>query len=389
MPEGNPCGLQGAGQFAFSLAPGAQAAPRLQPLLRRLQPLIGRPAAVAIDLSPDFRQPPARLVGLFERSLSGPIAPHAAGPLNLCFSLPAVRGSPALLSALAASRRLGYPSVIARVPDELPAMVARVRAWTSSSGPEHDALALWNELTLLSWTAPSVQLALCGTSRSCCAFSPAELPGGVLPESLFEVPHASAWLSLRVHLGLLASASSARRRLRHLSRALRICLRLADELLDQSDWPDPEIAADARTSRRVAIHLTGIGDLIDRDRLDPRAVSTLRIVEGWLAVIRSSLLRESRSLAAERGSCPILAGGLAGTFGAGMLRHRHLLACSPFALLPVACSRWPAADYFHLLPALRQADSIGLYEGALRHRLSLADYRRLLRMTWALARNRA
>ena len=47
-------------------------------------------------------------------------------------------------------------------------------------------------------------------------------------------------------------------------RLLRAVLRLADNLVDQLDWPSPELAQDALVNRRLAVHVTGIGDLVDR-----------------------------------------------------------------------------------------------------------------------------
>lgn len=402
MPAGAPRTERFAGQFALALDDSGHPGGGFPQLSRALVPLLGHGAAVAIDLPPT-RQAAVALAGGLEQEFACRLAPLALRPLNLSFSVTASHaGAAALLRLLPACRGLGYPAAIARLPDGLFAALARSGRWTDPLGEVRPAQPLWNELTALSWTAPAVQLALAGTSRSCCELSPDEPAGGVLPDSLFEVPAESAWLTLRLDLAALAASGPASTWSRRLRRAVRLSLRLADNLLEQLPWPSRALRADALASRRVALHLAGVGELVDRLRLPPQQLATLRRVSGWLDMVRRSVRDESRRLARLRGSFPALrlaevaapfAGCPAGDPGqllAGrqLFRHRHLLVASPWALLPAGPSRHPAASYFNLLPALRVADSIGLYGGALRHRLDLADYRRLLRMTWAMARNR-
>lgn len=402
MPAGVPRPERFAGQFALALGEIADPAAGFPRLSRALVPLLGHGAAVAIDLPPT-RLPVVTLAGRLEQEFASRLAPLALRPMNLSFSLTATHaGAAVALRLLPACRGLGYPAAIVRLPDGLFPALGRPGRWTDPLGDSGPAQPLWNELTALSWTAPAVQLALAGTSRSCCELSRDEPPGGVLPDSLFEVPAESAWLTLRLDLAALAAAGPASAWPRRLRRAVRLSLRLADNLLEQLPWPSRGLRADALASRRVALHLAGIGELVDRLRLPPQQLATLRRVSGWLDTVRRSIRDESRRLARLRGPFPALrlaevaapfAGRPAGDpgqllAGRGLFRHRHLLVASPWALLPAGPSRHPAASYFNLLPALRAADSIGLYGGALRHRLDLADYRRLLRMTWAIARNR-
>jgi len=402
MPAGAPRPERLAGQFALALPDPAAPAEALTRLSRALVPLLGQAAAVAIDLPPT-RAGAVAVAGQLEREFGRRLAPLALRPMNLSFSVTATHaGGAAALRLLPACRGLGYPAAIARLPDGLLTALARGGCWDDPLGEAGAAQPLWDEITALSWTAPAVQLVLAGTSRSCCQLSPAEPAGGVLPDSLFEVPAGSAWLSLRLDLAALAAQGQAPGWSRRLRRVVRLVLRLADNLLEQLPWPTRELRADALASRRIALHLAGIGELIDRLRLPPQHLATLQHVSRWLHMARCTLRDESRRLAAQRGPFPALRlaevaapfvarhdGDPAGLLaGQQLFRHRHLLVASPYALLPVGPSRHPAASYFHLLPALRHADSIGLYGGALRHRLDLADYRRLLRMTWAIARNR-
>jgi hypothetical protein len=65
-----------------------------------------------------------------------------------------------------------------------------------------------------------------------------------------------------------------------------------------------------------------------------------------------------------------------------------LLALSPVAMFPTCAARYPPLDYMHLLGGLRFADTVAMYGDESRRCLTLEQYRRLLRMTWAQARNR-
>jgi hypothetical protein len=114
------------------------------------------------------------------------------------------------------------------------------------------------------------------------------------------------------------------------------------------------------------------------------------------------VLRESNALARERGPFPglqlrDLASTLTRSFGeeqarrllrqAG-LRHRHLLVLSPYGVFPSGAPRWPLPAYLHLLPAIRWADTIAMHGDGIGRALPIAAFRRLIRLTSAIAHNR-
>jgi hypothetical protein len=239
------------------------------------------------------------------------------------------------------------------------------------------------------------------TTRPACTLAGAERTDAVLPVSLFEVRSDTAWLALRIRLDALALADP-RQGLHELRRLMRAGLRLADNLVDQLDWASPELGQDALVNRRLTVHVTGMGDLVDRWRLDPAAFASVNPAMRWLRVLRRIMIRESNALARERGPFPGLElrdieSSLSRSFGddrarrllrkAG-LRHRHLLVLSPFSVFPTRPARNPMEAYLHLLPMIRWADTIAMHGQTACRNLPLSAYQRLLQMTWAIARNR-
>ena len=222
-----------------------------------------------------------------------------------------------------------------------------------------------------------------------------------LPQSLFEAPADSAWLALRLDVSELAD-SAAGIGFQRLRPMLRVGLRFADNLVDHIDWPWASLRLDAMLNRRVAVHLVGIGDLVDGLGLDPCEFRTLQLVTRLLFLLKRVLIRESAALARRRGPFPglgvrDLVMSLAPHYGyedaerligQRSLRHRHLLAISPYAIFPSRPARHPVGAYKNLLPAIRCADTINMYEDPLCRSLSLGEYRRLVRRTWAVSRNR-
>ena len=51
-------------------------------------------------------------------------------------------------------------------------------------------------------------------------------------------------------------------------------------------------------------------------------------------------------------------------------------------------SRRPLPAYLHLLPAIRVADTIGMRGDGIARALPLGGFRRLVQMSWVVARNR-
>lgn len=379
-------------------------------LARRIAPLLAGGGEVSVDLSvlaggersDTVRREQMRLVtGGLAGLLPAALARFGVAARGVVFSAGADHPGLGELLRLRACAGLGHPPVLLRLPDRLILALRGAESDGCADWPG-DPLRMWQGLTSLAHREAGIHLVLQQTTRPACALAASERADAVLPASLFEVRAQTAWPALRLSLEALGADSPAAAT-RELRRLLAAGLRLADNLVEQVDWPAPELAQDAWVNRRLAVHLTGIGDLVDAWRLDPADFACARLVARWMRLARRLMRRESNALARERGPFPGLdlreiESTLSRSFGgeharrllrqAG-LRHRHLLVLSPFSLFPQGRPRRPLPSYLHLLPALRWADTIALCGDGMARALPLATYRRLLRMTWAIARNRS
>ena len=207
--------------------------------------------------------------------------------------------------------------------------------------------------------------------RSHCPLLPDERSVEVLPGSGLVVPAGSAWQCIRLPLAPLCNrqgdiSDTALRRI------ASDAVRFADDLIDGLPWPDPTWQVDATRNRRVAFILTGIGDVAIHHRLDPGDFGTLRHLSQIVRAVQRALHDASGRLAAERGTvlslndtCPAsdwFDGSIAESWArqfeeakrSALVRHRHLLAMSPYSVLPSGASPPAFAD---LLPLIGQADA--------------------------------
>jgi hypothetical protein len=325
---------------------------------------------------------------------------YGVAPRRLTFSAGADHPGIGALLRLCGSAALGRPRIVIRVPDRLMQALggAEPRDAPAWSG---DAARLWHGLTALAHREPRIRLVLEQTTRPACALAWGERSDAVLPVSQFEVRADTAWLALGVRLDALGFRS-LRDGQHELRRLLRAVLRLADNLVEQLDWVSPDLAQDALVNRRLAVHVNGIGDLIDRWGLDPTAFASVNLATRVLALLRRLMVRESNALARERGPFPglelrELTRTLSRSLGEERarrllrqsgLRHRHLLVLSPWSVFPVRAPRHRLPAYLHLLPVIQAADTIALHGHAIAQDLPLVAFRRVLQMTWAIARNR-
>ena len=256
---------------------------------------------------------------------------------------------------------------------------------------------LWDELIRASHSNPHLDLVLAGKRRPLTDLMGTERPDTIMPLSLFEAPADTAWLGMQFDLSAIPT-EQIERGIGHLKKLVRVGVRLADNLIDAVTWPSEELRRDALANRRLAAHVTGIGDLVLRHRLDPAAFSTLRLLQRWLTLFKRQLLRESLRLAQERGPYPALNAeqlvrALVPRYGEARARriiarrsprHRQLLALSPYCVFPRIPTDIPSQAWLNLLPLIRVADNITMHGSQVRSLINRADYERLLRSTWAL-----
>ncbi len=387
LGDGPTAGHAISGQYALRLTPQAGEVPSVDsPSLRHVQGHLAgldqQQAAVGIDLS---SLPESHFRGWIE-ALSRELETRRDGrpAVTVNFSLRTDHGGWNTL--LAAVR--GNPN---------PAFRATLRVRPEA----FDSDAKWQELVDASHGNPRIELVFAGDSRPLTELMGAEKPDTVMPLSLFEAAAETAWLGMQFDLSAIP-AEQIERGTGHLKKLVRVGVRLADNLLDSVTWPSENLREDAFANRRLAAHVTGIGDLVLRHRMDPESPSTLALVERWLRLFKRQLLRESLRLAQERGPYPALdaqnlVAVLVPQYGEARARriiahrsprHRQLLALSPFCVLPRRPTPVPPRAWLNLLPLIRIADNVTMYGSAVRSMLDRADYERLLRSTWALLHDR-
>ena len=373
-----------AGQCAFKLAPDSDELPSqsgagMQELRQRLEMLKGQDVALGVDLS-----------GISARRFAAWIDALAA-------ELRAASGRAGGLPSMLVSVRAEHPGCCELMKAASSGTLGGARAALRVGAASFASPARWDELIEASREHPHVDLVLCKEQAPLTDLAGKESAEAVMPLSLFEAPADTAWLGMQFDLSTIPAEQIARG-VPHLKKLVRVGVRLADNLIDAVSWPSGGLRSDARANRRLAAHVTGIGDLALRHGMNPAEPSTVATLQRWLSLFKRQLLRESLRLAAERGPYPALDAeqlveALAPRYGPQRARrliarrsprHRQLLALSPYCVLPTAPTRIPARDWLNLLPVIRIADNLTMYGSEARSRLEKADYERLLRRTWAL-----
>lgn len=258
----------------------------------------------------------------------------------------------------------------------------------------HSGLLSWPELVAQSHNDTAILPVPLMAIRPLTGLYASEVGQSVMPASLFEVRADTAWLVLELQAASLGQAGALRRQ-------IATALRFADNLIDGLVWPRPALRLDALLNRRIAMRISGIGDWLATNGQDPRQQATLTRLRRWLLFVRHVFIHESRLLARLRGPFPELGAEelvacLAPRYGVNdarrlvqhqSLRHRHLLALSPFALFPAAGHPSPAHVWLNLIPAIGCADTIAMYGEDVRTRLTVGEWGRLLQLTSAVAAN--
>lgn len=211
-----------------------------------------------------------------------------------------------------------------------------------------------------------------GFVRSTCPLLADEVAVTTLPGSGLQVPAHSAWLPVHFDLSALADRNGVLDG-PVLRQAVTDALQTADQMIDQSQWPGRRRQADARLNRRIGLIVTGIGDLVIRRGEDPGALSCLRSMHQLIDELRCELHAVTARLARQCGEVPSLSRACPpGNWFQGShhrawqarfekacldaaVRHRNLLALSPYSVLPTAGR--PAPRFMDLLPLLRLADA--------------------------------
>lgn len=271
---------------------------------------------------------------------------------------------------------------------------------TASERARHERF--WSQMWHLRCT-PMLQPAYAQAVSSQCPLLSDEVALSVLPTTAIQAPAGSAWLSLHLDVTRFAAPNG----LTHdgaLEQALCRAIEIGEELHDLMVWPNARMRHDAWLNRRLAIIVSGFGDLIKMRSLDPCDFAALQDLSATASSIQAILLRQSRRLAAKIDILPALrqadpSHALPGgqvrnswrkrwqlAMRQAAIRHRNLLVLSPWCVFPAS----DRADirYANLLPLLRFADACS-FSGApdLKH-WSAGQFKNFHQRAWAVLQQR-
>ena len=176
-----------------------------------------------------------------------------------------------------------------------------------------------------------------------------------------------------------------------------------ERLHETATWPTAAMRDDSWRNRRIAIVLSGLGDIAVRMGRWPADRHCVLVLAGLLRSIRRIAVDCSRELAHSIAMLPALhehdpapklgtaaqpawRARWAHALDAVGTRHRNLLAMSPAAILPTGgCFDRHSLE---LLPLLEHADAWCLPPVSLLGSLNSNEYRELHRRSWAVLQRR-
>jgi hypothetical protein len=241
-----------------------------------------------------------------------------------------------------------------------------------NSAVEQRAEANWSFLWRNRGMVRPVMPVYGGIVRSACPLLADEVATTVLPGTGLQGPDNSAWLPMILPIADFATTAGVIN-WRRLGNAMRESLAIAEQMLDQVSWESAQQRSDARENRRLAICITGIGDLVVRKGDDPTRFECLRSVAAVITRIRAELDEQSGRIASESGMLPALReADHVGQWSDGphrdswhqcwedavrqaAVRHRNLLVISPYSVIPSGATAGPV--FGDLLPVIGLADA--------------------------------
>ncbi len=239
--------------------------------------------------------------------------------------------------------------------------------------------------------------------RTGCPLLGDEAAEAVIPLHGIQVPAGSAWLPIGLHLPHFADDKG------HmdwplLQSALESSIDLGDQLLDVLSWTTASQRSDALLNRRLAIVVSGVGDLVQLHGNDPGCLKCLQWIDGIMRRVRETLWDRSHVIAGQTGLLPALArsdpsGGLCDhshrqnwqrrwhlALASSAVRHRNLLVMSPYSVLPEGGD--DTAGFTDLLPILVHADAYAFASPPPHGGRNIGDFKRFHRRAWAVMQQR-
>lgn len=237
------------------------------------------------------------------------------------------------------------------------------------------------------------------TVRTACTLLADEDAASILPVCGIQVPVDSAWLPMSLPLPHFAN-DAGEISWEQLLPALASGVELAEEIMNQLCWSQPGQRTDARLNRRLAMSITGLGDLVVRRGLDPENLGTLRWLSAIVDRIRTSLWHRSGQLARNLGCLPALCSNDPSSgwddsvqrenwrrhwqvaLEKSAVRHRNMLILSPYSVL--SSNGAGSAGYTDLLPVVACADAWSFADVPQFPDWGLNEYKVFHRRAWAV-----
>jgi len=229
-----------------------------------------------------------------------------------------------------------------------------------------------------------------------CSLLSAESAHGVLPSMCLQAPLGSAWLPLRIDVSLFEEDE--------IDEVLSRAVRLGDELHRLVAWPTAQARHDAWLNRRLAVMVTGFGDLLQRRGLDPGCFKALQGLHDMLMSAQNTLRQQSRLIAMRNGHVPALSqNDPSRAMPRGAMRngwhqrwrnavevaatgHRNLLVLPLWSMFP----QDGPADYrfSDLLPVLAYANACTFEEPPDLSNWSVSQFKSFHQRAWAVLQQR-
>jgi hypothetical protein len=239
--------------------------------------------------------------------------------------------------------------------------------------------------------------------RTPCPLLDDEVAASILPVYGIPVPADSAWFPLGLALPRFTD-DAGEISWDRLLRTLTCGVELVDKFMDRLHWSRPAQMSDARLNRRLAISITGLGDLVLRRGLDPQDLAALRWLSAIVLRIRKKLWYHSAQMARNHGCLPALRRSDPSSgwddsvhrdtwrhhwrvaLEKSAVRHRNMLVLSPYSVLP--SERSCDAAFTDLLPAIACADAWSFADVPQAGNWNLSEYKAFHKRAWAVMQGR-
>jgi hypothetical protein len=245
--------------------------------------------------------------------------------------------------------------------------------------------------------------ALAPLVSSQCPLLCAEAAQGIIPSLAIQAPVGSAWVPMGLDVSRFADKKGSLSE-RSLEAALCCAVAIGDELHGRAVWPTAQMRHDAWLNRRLAIILSGFGELAQKRRLDPGRFGSLENLCDVLRWVQDTVHRQSRKIAQQTDCLPALRQGdpscaLPGgqirngwrkrwreAVSMAAIRHRNLLVLSPWSVFPV--DRPADYRYSDLLPLLGFANACAFSEPPDLSRWNVNKFKSFHQRAWAVLQRR-